>query len=58
MSLLDNLVPGALLQRILLTAVVLGAGAGMAWLAAPHGRVGQVVAVSASRGPPTSTSAW
>ena len=46
-SLLDDLIPGALLQRILLTAVVLGAGAGMAWLAAPHGRVGQVVAVSA-----------
>jgi hypothetical protein len=46
-SLLDNLVPGALLQRLLLSAVLLGAGAGMAWLAASHGRVGQVAAVSA-----------
>lgn len=46
-SLLDDVVPGALLQRLLLTAALFGAGAGIARLAAPHGRVGQVVAVSA-----------
>ncbi len=44
---LDNVVPGGLLQRLLLTAALLGAGAGMSWLAAPHGRLGQVASVSA-----------
>ena len=45
-AVLDNVIPGALLQKLLLTIGLLGSAWAMAWLAAPFGRIGQAVAAT------------
>ena len=46
-ALLDDVLPGDLLQKVLLTGLVLGALGGVALLMRPLGRAGQVAAMSA-----------